>query len=162
MITYFDFVPSNVAPFEFQPTLDGVVHSCVVTWVLFGRRYLLSCYRLDGTRVFTRAMVGSPAGVTIEDLSWEAGVATAVFENRHGYTPGQTVRIAITGANPDAYNGTRDILVLDDYRFTFPLTIDPGPTVVPGSAFRNINIAGGYFESSLVYRTPNRQFEVSP
>jgi len=161
-VTTFDFAPSNVAPFEFQPTLDGQVYTCVVTWILFGRRYLISCYRLDGTRVFTRAMVGSPAGITIEDISWEAGVATATFADRHGYAPGQTVRIVISGANPDAYNGTHDVLVVDAYTFTFPLSVDPGPTVVPGSAFRNTNLAGGYFNSSLVYRTPNRQFEVRP
>lgn len=162
MTTRFDFVPSNVAPFQFQPTLDGVVHTCVITWNLFGRRYYLSCYQLDGTRVFSRAMVGSPSGFVIEELDWEAGVAIAKTVDGHGFVPGSTVRLTIDGANPAAYNGIVDALAVDADTLTWSLPTNPGPTVVPGSAFVNIDLAGGYFTSSLVYREPNRQFEVSP
>jgi hypothetical protein len=162
--TFFDFVPSNTAPFEFQPTLDGQVYTCGVTWGLFGRRFYISCYQLDGTLVFSRPVIGSPAGLTIEDISWDAfeGVATAVVDAPHGYAPGSTVRLTVSGASPDAYNGVVDALVIDPLSFTYTLASAPGPTVSPGNAFRNINIAGGYFDSVLVYRTPNRQFEVSP
>lgn len=164
MTTFFDFVPSNVAPFEFQPTLDGQVYTCVVTWNLFCRRYYLSCYRLNGTRVFTRPLLGSPAGLTLESITWDAfqGTAIAVAAVEHGYAPGSTVRLTIAGTNPAAYSGTVDALVLDATSFSWPLAADPGPTTSPGSAFRNVDIAGGYFNSSLVYRAPNRQFEISP
>lgn len=59
-MTVIPFAPSRLAPFQFSPTLDGEVYSAVVTWNLFGRRYYLNLYALDGTLVTCRAMVGSP------------------------------------------------------------------------------------------------------
>lgn len=162
MTTFFDFVPSNVAPFEFQPTLDGATYTCVVTWNVFGRRYYVSCYALDGTRIFTLPLLGSPGGLTIEELTWSDGVAKAVLPVGHKYVPGSTIALTIAGAVPDAYNGKRNVLITDDVSFSFALAANPGPTVNAGTASRELNIAGGYFTSTLVYRTANNQFEVSP
>ncbi len=56
----FPFTPSGAAPFEFQPTLDGLQYTVVVTWNVFGRRYYVNVYQLDGTLVLATACVGSP------------------------------------------------------------------------------------------------------
>ena len=88
-MTTFPFTPSSTQPFEFQPTLDGVQYTALVTWNIFGRRYYLNIYQLDGTRVLTTALIGSPN---------------------------------------DA----------------------------------DINLVGGYFESTLVFRAQSQQFEVAP
>lgn len=56
----FPFNPTATTPFQFQPTLDGAEYTAIVTWNVFGRRWYLTINQLDGTRVLTRAMVGSP------------------------------------------------------------------------------------------------------
>ena len=54
------FLPSATQPFEFQPTLDGLQYTAFVKWNVFGRRYYLELYQLDGVRVLTTALIGSP------------------------------------------------------------------------------------------------------
>jgi len=44
--TFTDFVPNNVAPFSFQPTLDGQVYTVRVTWNVFGQRWYVNLYDL--------------------------------------------------------------------------------------------------------------------
>lgn len=56
----FPFIPSTNAPFEFQPTLDGLQYSVFVTWNIFGRRYYINVFQLDGTRILTTPLIGSP------------------------------------------------------------------------------------------------------
>lgn len=163
MTTFFNFVPSNVAPFSFSPTLDGTTYNVFVLWNVFGRRYYVACYDLSGNLVFTVPLIGSPGGIVLQSISWENGVATATAFDPHGYAPGSTIRLVVAGASPDAYNGTIDALIADETSFTYSLASDPGPIVSAGNASRSINLAGAWFStSSLVYRAPNRQFEVAP
>lgn len=80
--TYVDFVPSASAPFQFQATLDDTVYTVVVTWNLFGQRYYVNIFTLEGVRVLTIPLigsVGSPAqvllntGLAVSDVSLTAG-----------------------------------------------------------------------------------------
>jgi hypothetical protein len=77
--TLTDFVPSQSAPFQFQPTLDGQVYSAVVTWNLFGRRFYLNLSSLDGTLVVCKALVGSPDGSDIDLVGGLFTTSTLVF-----------------------------------------------------------------------------------
>lgn len=162
MTIFTDFTPSNVAPFTFSPEFDGTIYNVVVTWNLFGRRYYVSCYDLSGNRIFTIPLIGSPAGLGIQAASWASGIVTAATIDPHGYAPGSTIRMTISGTNPTTFDGTFDCLILDPMAFTYAIAENPGPLVSPGNASRNINMAAGYFDSSFVYRAPNNQFEVSP
>ena len=56
----FNFTPSQLRPFQFQPTLDGVVYSCVVTWNLFRQDYYLQINTLAGVLVGSMPFIGSP------------------------------------------------------------------------------------------------------
>ena len=67
----YDFAPSINSVFQFQPTLDGQVYSATVKWNLFGQRFYLEIYDLNGTRMMTRAMVGSPLNY---DISLTGGI----------------------------------------------------------------------------------------
>lgn len=162
MATYYDFTPSVDAPFQFQPVLDGTTYTIILSWGLFRRGYVVNCFALDGTLVFSVPLVGSPTGVELQSLSWVLGTVTAVAAVPHGFTPASTVRLTIDGAAPDAYNGTFDALIIDAVSFSYNVAANPGDATSFGTASRNQNIAGGYFESTLVYRTANGQFEVSP
>lgn len=59
-MSVFVFAPTATAPFQFQPTLDGNVYTGIVTWNVFGRRWYLNLYALNGTRVLTVPAVQSP------------------------------------------------------------------------------------------------------
>jgi len=79
MATVVPFAPTLAQPFQFQPTLDNQVYTCVVLWNVAGQRYYLNCYTLAGTLVFSRAMVGSPPDY---DISLAAGYFSTVLVYR--------------------------------------------------------------------------------
>lgn len=71
----FPFAPSSTQPFEFQPILDGVQYVALIKWNLFGRRYYLELYQVDGTRVLTTAVVESP-------LDYDISLVGGLFESK--------------------------------------------------------------------------------
>lgn len=171
-MTPFLFTPSPQGPFQFSPTLDGVTYNGIVTWNLFGRRYYLNLFALDGTAVFTLPLIGTAAAINLASLTWADGIATATLapitgpaENaRAYYEPGTLVNLTISGVQPDAYNGAIQAAILDDATFTYPLAVsDPGPASQLGMASYDVNLAGGYFKTStLVYRAGSQTIEVTP
>jgi len=67
---YFDFTVPDVGNFQFQPTLDGAVYNCIATWNMFGQRWYINCYDLNGVRIFSLPIIGSPLNY---DISITAG-----------------------------------------------------------------------------------------
>lgn len=161
-MTVTDFVPSTVAPFQFSPTLDGATYNVIVTWSLFGRRFYINVYALDGTLVLSTALVGSPTGFVLQTITWDRGRATATAVSPHGLKVGKTVDLTITGAAPDAYNGQVQAFITGPATFSWPLAQDPGAATATGSAAYGINLVGGLFASTLIYREASNRFEVSP
>ena len=163
MTTYTNFAPTLQSPFQFGPTLDGEVCTVIITWNLFGARYYINIYAPDGTLVVSTALVGSPTGVALQNLAWANGQVTATAASPHGYKVGRTVELTISGAAPDAYNGLVKALITGPATFTYPVASDPGAATAFGAVAYNINLVGGYFETStLVYRAQSNQFEVAP
>lgn len=163
----FPFTPSIVAPFEFQPILDGVSYNATVPSLLFGNRYYLNLVAQDGTPIIFTALAGSPTGLQIASLSWSNGVVSAKTTLPHGYRIASTVELTVEGCSPDAYNGLRPCLITGTSSFSYPLANNPGHAVLFGLANYNINLVGGvakedgtFFESTLVFRVPANQFEV--
>lgn len=70
MTTITTFAPSPTTNFQFSPTLDGTVYTAVVNWNLFGQRYYLNLYTVQGELIFCLPLVGSPIGY---DISITAG-----------------------------------------------------------------------------------------
>lgn len=66
--TTYQFAPSATAPFQFQPTFDSNVYTVIVTWSLFGVRYYINVYQLDGTLIVSRPLIGSPDDYNINLL----------------------------------------------------------------------------------------------
>lgn len=69
-MTVIDFAPSTTSVFTFQPTLEGTVYTCIVSWNLAGQRYYIACYSLAGVLVFNLPLIGSPVDY---DISITAG-----------------------------------------------------------------------------------------
>lgn len=163
MTQLFPFVPNVQSPFIFQPTLNSLLYTATVTWNLFGQRWYLNITELNGTPVFTKALIGSPDGVAIESISWAFGTVTAITALPHPYTVGQTVQITVNGCLPDAYNGVVTAFIIDAFTFTYPVVANPGDATQLGNEIYNIDLAAGYFaDSSIVFRESNQTFEVTP
>lgn len=164
MTTFTDFQPNALAPFQFQPTLDGAEYSAVVTWNLYAQRYYLNVYTLQQVLVVALPLVGSPAGADLVGMEWDQSLAAVLAETdgAHGYRLGATVDLTVAGVAPDGYNGQVRCLITGPASLSYPLASFPGLVTQQGKVFYNINLVAGYFSSTLVYRAPSRQFEVSP
>lgn len=163
MTEYVDFIPSSVAPFQFNPTLDGQTYAAQVKWNLAGQRYYLELHSLDGSLVFNQALEGSPVGVAVQALTWAHGRVTVETVTPHGYRVGSTLDLTVSGCTPDTLNGLRRCLVVSSRAFSYAQAAFLGNPTVLGKVDYNLNLAGGYFtESSLVFREPSKQFEISP
>lgn len=60
MATLTQFTPAINQNFSFQPTLDGQQYSVVFTWGLFGQRWIMNVYTLQGTLILQKPLRGSP------------------------------------------------------------------------------------------------------
>lgn len=158
----FDFAPSTLAPFQFQPTLDGQIYTAIVTWNLFAQRWYLNIYTLGGALVASTALIGSNVGVTLSAIAWDLGTVTATTSAPHGYPIGATLDLTISGVTPTGYNGLVSALVTGPRTFTYALATFPGLATVLGAVAYDIDLVGAYFASSLVFRQASQQFEVSP
>lgn len=181
MTTTTTFSPSGVAspPFQFQATLTSqppngaaavtAVYNVTTTANLFGARWYVNVLALDGTLIGSRALVGSDAGKQLAALAWVLGTVTATFQAPHGYKIGRPVMLTISGATPAGYNGLFLCLPTSPTTLTYSLATNPGTATAFGAASYDVNLIGGLadeagnpFTSSIVYRAPANQFEVSP
>jgi len=170
--TVVPFTPSNVAPFQFSPTLDnGVSYNLSVPWSLYGARFYYTLAALDGTLIITAPLVGSPTGIPLQSLSWSNGFAVATTLRPHGYKAGTIKRLTISGVSPDAFNGLQDCIVTGPSSFSYALAAFPGMVTALGAASYDVNLAAGVVDpasgspvaafSSIVFRQDPQQFEVS-
>jgi len=162
MTEIFPFLPSSISAFTFQPTLNDVQYNITVTWNLFGQRYYVNCYTLTGTLIFSLPLIGSDNGINIQEIDWSLNIATVTTNIPHRFKVGQIVNVTISNMVPAAYNGVFSATIINSTQFTYSLSSYPGNPTSFGTASYDINIAAGYFTSTLVYRTNNQQFEVSP
>lgn len=135
------FQPNPIAPFQFQAVLDGLTHNVVVTWNVFGQRWYINIYTVDGVLVLARSMIGSPpprplaalppAPADLINLVWSFGQVTATAVAPHGYTIGDVVELTIAGADPSGYDGTFECTITSALQFTYFLADDPGAIVRP-------------------------------
>lgn len=82
MTTLTQFAPSVSRNFTFQPTLDGQVYSIIVTWSLFGQRWLVNCYDLSGDLVFARPLRSSPNNADINIAGGYFTVSTLIYREQ--------------------------------------------------------------------------------
>jgi hypothetical protein len=166
--TVINFAPSAVQPFQFSATLDGQQYNVVCPWNIFRgpnnstQGFYIAVYDLSGNLIVSRALSGSAIGINLQSLAWNNGTVTATTVTPHGYKVGKSIPLAISGASPDGFNGLYQCYITGPSTFTFALATNPGAATAFGSASFDVDLTGGYFVTSrLVYRTPNRQFEIS-
>ncbi len=163
MATIYDFAPTPLEPYQFSPTMDDRVVTARVVWSLFGKRWYLQMNELGGDLIFMLPVIGSLIGFHILSMVWLRGKVTLTTSFPHNFTVGNTVNLTIRGCVPDAYNGPKSVFVLTPTQFQFDAPSFPGRPLILGDISFDVNIAAGYFNTStIVYRTANKQFEVSP
>lgn len=165
MTTFTNFAPTPNAPFSFQPTLDGQVYIATVPWLTFGQRWYLNLTDVSGNSIAFLPVIGSATGTNIESISWDQNsqTVTVVTAEAHGWNPYTTATLTVSGVSPTAFNGTFSCFVVDDVTLTYLLASDPGMMTQSGTISYDINILGGYFQTStMVFRQASQQFEVSP
>lgn len=164
MTTYFPVRRSSSGAPQFSPTLDGNQYTVIVRWSLFGQRYYVDCYDQSGTLQFSRPLIESPGGQTIQTLAYDelSGLAQGTTDAPHGFQIGSTTMLTVSGAAPDVYNGSFLVLATGPDTFSYPLVVsaDPGAASAAGVLSYDISMTAGYFASTLVYR--NGVFAVSP
>lgn len=162
MTTYYNFTPSVTSVYQFQPTLDGQTYNVTVPWSLFGQRYYLQVADLSGNIIVYEALAGSDTGVNISSLSWNRGQVTLTTSEDHGYAIGGIFDLTVSGCAPAAYNGRYQCQITGADTLVYALASNPGVATGFGALTYDISLVSGYFSSTLVYRQPNQQFEVSP
>ncbi len=75
-MTTYPFTGNETKAINFTPSLDGVVYNADVTWNLAAQRWYVTITSNDGTRLLTRPMIESPAGV---DFNMLFGVFTSTM-----------------------------------------------------------------------------------
>ncbi|HET8686132.1 MAG TPA: hypothetical protein VFM18_05635 [Methanosarcina sp.] len=100
--TYVDFTPSPLVNFRFQAILDTVPYNVVVTYNVFGKRYYVNIYTVQGDLVMTRPMVGSPPGY---DISLTAGMFTSTLVYRIGHQQFEISDIPLTYPDFGTFSG---------------------------------------------------------
>jgi hypothetical protein len=160
--TYYQFIKSRSQAPSFMPTLDGQEYTISITWNISAQRYYVNCSSLDGTLLFSVPLISSLSPMEIETLEWDEfnGRVIATTVAPLGLPIGQVINLTVIGAIPNTYNGTGFTSILSKNQFTYPIINNPGQAFIMGSVEYLINMAKGYFQSTLIYR--NEMFEVSP
>lgn len=85
-MTDYVFKPSSVAPFQFQPMLDGIAFNASVTYNLFGDRYYINLY-YQNSLVYSTPLIGSLPGMfQIQLLPQQNPVTGALWISTMTYT----------------------------------------------------------------------------
>jgi len=67
-MTTLQFTPSDSGVFQFQPTLDNSVFTVTVPWNVYGGRYYVNIFTLQGALVYSMPLISSPANYPIKLL----------------------------------------------------------------------------------------------
>ncbi len=79
MTTLTQFSPTITQNFTFIPTLDGAQYSVIVNWNLFGQRWVLNVYNLQGVLILQKPLTGSPQDYDINLVEGYFTTSTLVY-----------------------------------------------------------------------------------
>ena len=154
--TVFPFTPSQTAPFQFRPTLDGQQYQATVLWNFAGQRWYLQIASLTGTLIAFVPVVGSLSAVQ-GSLTTTIGQNIATLGNQTGFVqPGWLIASGNVAAGATIWAMSGPVIYM-----TEPASLTGTDT---GALFSfDLNLMGGYFfQTALVFRDALSQFEVYP
>jgi len=81
MTTLTQFTPTVNQNFSFQPTLDGQQYNVVITWGLFGVRWILNVYTLQNVLIVQKPLTASPDDYDINLIEGYFTTSTLVYRD---------------------------------------------------------------------------------
>lgn len=173
MTTIIPFLPSNLFVPKFPVVLDGQNYTVTVTWNVSAQRYYVNVYDNVGNWIVTVPMTQSPPSRAVNGLSYDPLRRVMTVElvappfwpvpigSTGTFSPaGTIVDYYLENFDPTSLNAKWRCLHINDTFFSFPLEQNPGEINLLGSVSQYMNMVGGLFKSTLIYR--NGAFEVSP
>jgi hypothetical protein len=155
---FVNFVQSALAPFQFQPTLNGVQYNVTVPSNAFGERYYINVSDLSGNLILYRALTESGPSFQAS-LTWAKAVVTAALTSNHNVRMGELANLRISQSN-SPFDGTYQGLAVNATTFTFALPADPNVQVpVRGTLDFPLDLLAGYGIGSLFFHFETQQFE---
>lgn len=79
MTTLTQFAPTINQNFSFQPTLDGSLYTVIVTWNLFGQRWVVNIYTLTNKLVMQKPLTASPLDYDINLIAGYFTTSTLIY-----------------------------------------------------------------------------------
>lgn len=79
MTTYTQFTPTINQNFSFQPTLDNQQYNAVLTWNLFGQRWILNIYNLQNVLVLQKPLRSSPMGYDVNLIKGYFSTSSLIY-----------------------------------------------------------------------------------
>jgi hypothetical protein len=162
MTTFYPFVRSRSKAPSIIVILDGNQYTLTIIWNVAAQRYYVNCISMTGNLIFSVPLVESPQPMEVELLEWDLYNGRVVITTAapHGFIIGSIIPIVIFNAVPSTYNGIGLVSVLDKSRLFYSMISDPGQATMMGAVEYLINMAKGYFQSTIIFR--NDMFEVTP
>lgn len=159
MSTLVDFLPTNIAPFQFQPTLNGTQYQVMIPWNIFTPGYYLSLSDLQGNQILYRALTSS--GPSLQAVfAWSeqvVGVATAVA---HNVPVGSLAMVRVSQTNL-GFDGFYNALAVGPTQLTYELDVNP-QAAAQGTLSFPLNLVQGVLDDCfLFYSDTTQQFEYS-
>ena len=187
MTTIVQFNPQPTSVFRFSPVLDGITYSATVTWNVYGQRYYLNIYTVDGTLKLSIPLIGSPDSGFVESV--QETVTTVVFVANT--INGAFRAYPITAVNVDqliinmSLSGTgvqsqsllsstgtdgngfymqftksfTQSVTGNELTLTFVQRTSLWIPSVDGN-MGDINLTNGYFDTPIIYRATSKNFEI--
>jgi hypothetical protein len=156
--TLIPFTPSLSQAFQFQPTLDGVLYSAVVTWNSFAQRYYLNLYDLSGNLILATGLTESGPQL-LSSLTWGDTLATATTQQQHNIPVGVPANITVTGTG-GVFDGNYQALAIDAFNLTFTVLQEPVVALpLAGNVNFNLNMVAPLGLGLLLYHSDAQTFE---
>lgn len=159
MTTFVQFLPSDLAPFQFQPILaGGQQFQVTVPFNEAGQRYYISVSDLNGTLIAFTAL--APTGPTLNgEFTWDEGVVTVQTAMPHLVPIGGVVEIRVSNSNTP-FDGFYEALATDASTLTYSLPVNPLESdAVAGKVNFDLDLLAGFGVGPLWYHEDSQQFE---
>jgi hypothetical protein len=157
--TLVDFLPTAIAPFQFQPTLNGTQYQVTIPWNIFRQNFYMNLSDLQGNQIAYKALIsGGPSLQAV--FSWSQQVVTAVTAMPHNVPVGSPANVRVSQTS-EGFDGFFRALSTGASTLTYPLAVNP-QDAPQGTLSFPLNLVAGYLDNCfLFFSDTTMQFEFS-
>lgn len=159
--TVVNFVQSTIAPFQFQPTMNGVQYAASILWNVFGERYYLQLTDLLGNPVKFRSVVSSGPRL-LGSFVWADNVAAVNCQVPHNIPVGACANVVMSGT-ASSFDGSVQVLAVSATAVTYALTTNPQQSQpLTGTMSFVVNLVEGAGIGFMHFFSDSQTYEYGP